>query len=44
VLLQKCTERVGGITVLEAKQRVEKEARFTRALGYESLTVKLSAR
>ena len=43
-LLQKCTERVAGIQVLAAKERVETEARYQRALGYESLTVKLSPR
>ncbi len=42
-LLQKCCARVGRITVLEAEERVEKEAAFERALGYESLTVKLTA-
>jgi cytochrome P450 len=41
-LLQKCTERVAGITVLAAKERVENEASYQRTLGYESLTVKLS--
>lgn len=43
-LLQKCVERVAAIQVLEAKPRVEHEARYERALGYESLTVKLTAR
>ena len=43
-LLQKCTERVAGIQVLAAKERVETEARYQRALGYESLSVKLSPR
>ncbi len=41
-LLQKCVERVGGITVLEATERAEKEERYERAVGYESLTVKFS--
>lgn len=41
-LLQKCTERVAGITVLAAKERVEHEASYQRAMGYESLTVKLT--
>ena len=41
-LLQKCTELIGGITVLAVQERVETEARYQRALGYESLTVKLS--
>ena len=43
-LLQKCVERVGRVAVLEAKERVEKEERFERAVGYESLTVKLTPR
>ena len=43
-LLQKCVESVGRITVLEAKERVEKEERYERAVGYESLTVKLTPR
>ena len=43
-LLQKCVERIGRITVLEAKERVEKEERYERAVGYESLTVKLAPR
>ena len=42
-LLQKFTERVGGVTVLDAKERVEEEARFRRVVGYESLTVRLAA-
>ena len=41
-LLQKCTERVAGITVLAAKERVENEASYQRAMGYESLTIKLT--
>lgn len=41
-LLQKCTERIASIKVLDAKPRVETEARYQRTLGYESLTVKLS--
>ena len=42
-LLQKCLERVARITVLDAKARVEDEARYQRVVGYESLTVKLTA-
>ncbi|TSA37576.1 MAG: cytochrome P450 [Verrucomicrobiaceae bacterium] len=41
-LLQKCTERIARITVLESKERVESEASYTRTLGYESLTVRLT--
>jgi len=43
-LLQKCIERVGRITVLEAKERVENEERYQRVVGYESLTVKFHPR
>ena len=43
-LLQKCIERVGRITVLEAKERMENEERYQRVVGYESLTIKLTAR
>ena len=41
-LLLKCTERVAGIQVLAAQERVETEAGYQRTLGYEFLTVKLS--
>lgn len=41
-LLQKCVERVGGITVLDAKERKEKEERYERTVGYETLAVKLT--
>ena len=41
-LLQALTARVGSITVLDARQHVESEARYQRANGYESLTVRLS--
>ena len=41
-LLQKFTERVASITVLEAKERTEDEARYQRVVGYESLTVGLT--
>lgn len=40
-LLQKCVERIASIAVLEAKERVEKEERYERAVGYETLVVKL---
>ena len=43
-LLQKCIERVGRITVLDAKERIETEASYERALGYDSLTVRLTPR
>jgi cytochrome P450 len=41
-LLQALTERVGRITVLDAKEHVEHEASYERANGYESLTIKLT--
>jgi cytochrome P450 len=41
-LLQALTGRVAQITVLEAKEHLEKEARYQRSNGYESLTVKLT--
>jgi len=40
-LLQKCVERVASIQVLEAQERFEKEAVYSRPVGYERLTVKL---
>ena len=41
-LLQKCTERVARITVLDAREHVEEQGAYRRAVGYESLKVKLS--
>jgi cytochrome P450 len=41
-LLKKLTEHVAVITVLHAKERVEQEARYQRALGYDVLSVNLS--
>lgn len=43
-LLQKCVERVGSFTVLEAKQRVEKEERYERVMGYDLLKLKFTPR
>lgn len=43
-LLQKCVERVSSVTVIEAKERVEHEAKYDRAVGYDSLRVKLTPR
>ena len=43
-LLQALIERVGSITVLDAKEHIENEARYRRSNGYESLTVKLVPR
>jgi len=43
-LLDVLTGRIERITVLEAKQHIEHEARYERANGYDSLTVTLKAR
>ena len=43
-LLQKCTELVGGIEVLEAVERVEEETSYSRVAGFESLKVRLRPR
>lgn len=43
-LLQKCVERIGSITVLEARPHVENEARYQREVGFESLTVRFTPR
>jgi hypothetical protein len=43
-LLQKLTQHVAGITVLEAKPQVETTARYERVVGYERLLVRLSPR
>ena len=40
-LLLALTARVGRVSVIEAKEHIESEARYQRANGYESLTVKL---
>jgi len=42
-LLRLCCERVKSITLLQAEERVEHEAKFDRTLGYDSLTVKITA-
>jgi cytochrome P450 len=43
-LLQRLAERVASVTVLDAKERVEVEARYQRASGYEHLRVGLVPR
>jgi len=43
-LLQKCSERLAGITVLASQERVENEASYRRVMGYESLSVNLTPR
>lgn len=42
-LLKLCCERVKRISVIEATERVEQEARFERTLGYDKLVLKLEA-
>lgn len=41
-LLQKCVERVAGITILHAEPRVEHEARYDREMAYEALNIRLT--
>ena len=41
-LLRLCCERVKSITILDARERVEREAKFDRTLGYDSLEVKMT--
>jgi cytochrome P450 len=43
-LLQALCERVSAITVIEARQHIEHEARYERANGYDSLHVTLQGR
>jgi cytochrome P450 len=40
-LLQKCVERVGGIAILEAQERIEKEQAYERSVGYDLLRMKI---
>lgn len=42
-LLKLCCERVKAITLIKMEPHVEREAKFNRTLGYESLVVKLTA-
>ncbi len=42
-LLQKCVEKIGSLKVLDAKEHVENEARYQRAVGYEWLRLKVEA-
>lgn len=43
-LLRKLAERVAGIEILGAEERVEREERYERVVGYEALTVRLTPR
>lgn len=41
-LIRKCVDRIAGITLLDARERVENEAVYQRVAGFESLTVRLA--
>lgn len=41
-LLEQLTARVRRITVVDAKERIEREARYQRTVGFESLTVRFA--
>jgi cytochrome P450 len=43
-LLQKLAERVASVEVLSSEERVEREEKYERIVGYDALTVRLSAR
>jgi cytochrome P450 len=43
-LLHKCCERVATLTVLATQQHIEHEARYERANGFDSLTMKFIPR
>lgn len=43
-LLQKCCDLVGGLTILEAKERLETEQKYERVMGYDLLAVRFSAK
>jgi len=43
-LLGALAQRVSGITVLDAKEHIEHEAKYDRSVGFDSLTVRLSGR
>jgi cytochrome P450 len=43
-LLHACLEHVGRLAIVEARERVEDEARYRRVVGFESLTLRFSPR
>ena len=43
-LLQKVAERVAAVEVVSCEERMEKEERYERIVGYDALTVRLSPR
>jgi cytochrome P450 len=43
-LLQKLAERVASVEMLSGEERVEREEKYLRVVGYDALTVRLSSR
>jgi len=43
-LLKECGARLGGIEVLEARERVEREEAYSRTMGWESLVLRFRGR
>lgn len=43
-LLQRCVDRLSRIVILAEEARLEREARFSREVGYEALSVRFEAR
>jgi cytochrome P450 len=43
-VLQACVDRVGGIQMLDAREKVENEPGYRRVVGYESLTARFTPR
>jgi cytochrome P450 len=43
-LLQKVAERVAAVEVLATEERIEREEKYERIVGYDALTVRLTAR
>ncbi len=41
-LLERCVQRVASITILEAKEHMEHEERYRRAVGYDVLRVRMA--
>ena len=43
-LLQKCVEKIAGVTIVSAQERIEREPAYAHTMGFESLVVKFAAR
>ncbi len=43
-LLQSCVDRVGGLALIDSRERVENEPAYRRVVGFESLTLAFSPR